>query len=201
MSLVVAHLLGVSNRGSLAYMLLESPLLVSHRPLQECSQTGTWTECATTLQRPCEGPNGLDLCLGYELRPCRERVNSSLPAASLPGMQGCCCCCCCKGISSPVSYHRPTVGDCRTASTSKWKGCTQPVCHAATLTHTHSRLPLCKHTGYNATLKEQSSLHQRIWGVDGGMTPGLKMTQFLHSGKMDPHHAWLWVRLLSYALS
>lgn len=136
-----AYLLGIINRGSLAYMLLESPLLVSHRPAQECSQTGTWTKCGYNPPAGRQRTEQLDLCLAYELCPCRESVYFS-PFCLLASQ--CCCCFCCKGISSTVSYHRDTLGDCRTASMSKWKGCTQPVCHAATLTHqTHT------HTGWS----------------------------------------------------
>lgn len=49
----------------------------SHRPAQECSQTGTWTESGYNPPAGRQGAKQLDVCPGYKLHPCREPVYSS----------------------------------------------------------------------------------------------------------------------------
>lgn len=124
---LAAHHPGIINRGSLAYMLLESTQLVSHR-LHRSARLARGLSVATTLQQAGKGPNSWICAQDTNSIPA-ERECTSLPAACLPArpklllLQG-------HLLSSP-----PPLGD-RASSMSKWIDCTQPICPAATLIHT-----------------------------------------------------------------
>lgn len=180
-----SHLLGVINRETLAYMLLESPLLVLHRPAQEYSQTGTWTECGYNPPARVEGSEQLDLCPVYQPCPFRERVYSS------PCSKAAAAAARASPLQSPTADpHQMTAGQ---------KGCTQPVCHTPSHTHSHRRIHLHTLTFYKATLKEcflSYSVHIR--GVDESMAPGLKITySFYTQAKWILTARREWVSLLS----
>lgn len=139
--------------------------IVSHRPctgLQPDMARGP--SVASTLQRAGRGPNSWICARDTSSIPAeREREWASppppfpLPAASYYLHH-------CKDISSPVCYHRgDTLGDCRPVCVSIWAAdCTQPVWHAATLTHN-----ILSHT--LIVIKTQCTLL-----INWSMTPGVK---------------------------
>lgn len=160
-------------------MLLESHLLVSHRPIHRSGLSE-----ATTLKRACKGPKSW-ICAQDTSSIPAERQCTPLPDASAS-------CCFCKGISSPI-YHQWMTGP------PPWEK-TAPNLYAM-LQHcfTHRKVPSYTLTCYKATFKwvpPSFTVHFRLL-----IKHAENHLSFLHWSKMDPHYAWQWVSLFSYALS